>query len=205
MSYSNFTLRDLKQQFGIEQHFKENLFSNLPSREVSQLLKQTLSETVDFALSQNTEKARSEYIIAPVFFELRKQAKEQISIFSGIEFNVDRKLKLTGACDFLVSRSAYQSLLESPVVVAVEAKRQDFEKGYVQCFAEMVAARIFNEKEGKPTERMYGTVTTGDVWRFLMLEGKTAEIESKAFEISDDLEQILGILWAMTFDEVKKV
>ena len=205
MSYSKFTLRDLKQQFGIEQHFKENLFSNLLSREVSQLLKQTLSETVDFALSQNTEKARSEYIIAPVFFELRKQAKEQISIFSGIEFNVDRKLKLIGACDFLVSRSAYQSLLESPVVVAVEAKRQDFEKGYVQCFAEMVAARIFNEKEGKPTERMYGTVTTGDVWRFLMLEGKTAEIESKAFEITDDLEQILGILWAMTFDEVKKV
>jgi hypothetical protein len=204
MSYSKFTLKELNQTFGIEQHFRENLFSNLPKREISDLLRQTLSETVEFALSQNTEKARSEYIIAPVFFELRKQAEEKISIFSGVEFNVDKKLKLTGACDFLVSRSAYQAVLESPVIIAVEAKRQDFEKGYVQCFAEMIAVRIFNEREGKPTERIYGTVTTGDVWRFLMLKDNQALIETVSFDIREDLERILGILWAMTFDEVKK-
>ena len=204
MSYSKFTLKDLSQQFGIEQGFRENLFANLPKRKASDLLTQTLAETVEFALLQNTEKARSEYIIAPVFLELRKQAEAKISIFSGVEFNVDKSLKLTGACDFLVSRSAYQGYLKSPVIIAVEAKRQDFEKGYVQCIAEMYAATIFNEREGNPTRTIYGTVTTGNVWQFLMLEGKQAFIETVSFDIREDLERILGVLWAMTFDEVKR-
>ncbi len=204
MSYSKFTAKDLKQQFGIEQTFKENLFSQIKPREVSDWLKTFLKGTIEFALQQNTEKARSEFIIAPVFLELRRQAKETISIFSGIEFNVDKKLKLTGACDFLVSRSAYQAVLESPIVIAVEAKRQDFDKGYVQCIAEMYAATIFNEREGNPSEIIYGTVTTGNVWQFLMLEGKQALIETVSFDIREDLERILGVLWAMTFDEVKR-
>jgi hypothetical protein len=204
MSYSKITLENLKQDFGIEQVFVDNLFSSIKPREVSSLLTETLQRGTKFALSQNTEKARSEFIIAPVFLELREQADEKISIFSGVEFNVDHKQKLTGECDFLVSRSIYQSLLEAPVVIAVEAKRQDFEKGYVQCIAEMIAARIFNEKKGNPLERIYGTVTTGDVWRFLMLEGDKALIETVSFDIREDLERILGILWAMTFDEVKK-
>jgi hypothetical protein len=204
MSYSKFTAKELKQQFGIEQVFMENLFSQTKPRVINDWLKSFLHETIEFALAQNTEKARSEFIIAPVFLELRRQAEEKISIFSGIEFNVDKKLKLTGACDFLVSRSTYQKVLESPVIIAVEAKRQDFEKGYDQCFAEMIAARIFNEREGKPIKRIYGTVTTGDVWRFLMLEGDKALIETVSFDIREDLERILGILWAMTFDEVKR-
>ena len=204
MSYSKFTAKDLKQQFGIEQTFHENLFSQIKPREVSDWLKTSMAQGIEFALSQNTEKARSEYIIAPVFLELRKQSNETISIFSGVEFNVDKKLKLTGACDFLVSRSTYQKVLESPVLIAVEAKRQDFEKGYDQCFAEMIAVRIFNEREGKPTERVYGTVTTGDVWRFLMLENNHALIETVSFDIREDLERILGVLWAMTFDEIKR-
>lgn len=204
MSYSKFTLRDLKDNFNLEADFKENLFAKTSTREVSEWLKTTLSLGVELALQQDTEKARSELIISPVFVELRTQADKKISIFSGIEFNVDKGLKLTGECDFLVSGSPYQMLLSSPVVVAVEAKRQDFEKGYVQCIAEMFAVRIFNEREGKPTERVYGTVTTGDVWRFLMLENNQALIETVSFDIREDLERILGVLWAMTFDEVKK-
>jgi hypothetical protein len=204
MSYSKFTAKELKQQFGIEQVFKENLFSQTKPRAVNDWLKAYLHETIEFALAQNTEKARSEFIIAPVFLELRRQAKEKISIFSGIEFNVDKKLKLTGACDFLVSRSSYQAVLEAPIVIAVEAKRQDFEKGYVQCIAEMYAAGIFNERENNPARTICGTVTTGDVWRFLMLEGNKALIETVSFDIREDLERILGILWAMTFDEIKR-
>lgn len=204
MSYSKLTLRDLQKDFNLEASFQENLFTKIAPRNVSEWLKTTLSLGVELALQQDTEKARSELVISPVFVELRTQSNKEISIFSGIEFNVDSKLKLTGECDFLVSRSSYQMLLSAPIVVAVEAKRQDFEKGYAQCIAEMIAVRIFNEREGKPTERVYGTVTTGDVWRFLMLEGDKALIETVSFDIREDLGRILGILWAMTFDEVKK-
>jgi hypothetical protein len=204
MSYSKLTLKDLQRDFNLEATFQENLFTKITPRNASEWLKTGLFLGVELALQQDTEKARSELIISPVFVELRTQAEKKISIFSGVEFNVDKKLRLTGECDFLISRSAYQMLLSAPIIVAVEAKRQDFEKGYAQCIAEMIAVRIFNEREGNPTERVYGTVTTGDVWRFLMLENNHAFIETVSFDIREDLERILGILWAMTFDEVKK-
>jgi hypothetical protein len=202
MSYSRFTSEELNVKFGIEQSFQTSLFASVKPREVSDWLKQTIELNLDFALEQGTEKARSEYIIAPVFSELRQKSKKQISIFSGIEFNVDRQNKLTGECDFLISRSHIQTFLKEPVVVAVEAKRQDFEKGYVQCTAEMIAAKMFNEQKGNKIHKIYGCVTTGNVWQFLVLDGKYVAIDTTAFDINEDLERIFGILWAMSFGEI---
>jgi len=203
MSYSKFTNLELKREFGVSQEFGENLFSHYPPQKPSRLLTEFLDEYVAFALGQGTEKARSEYIIAPVLGEIRKISKNQVSVFSGIEFNVDRKHKLTGVCDFLISRSPYQTALESPVVVAVEAKRQDFELGINQCIAEMIAARMFNEKNGQQIDKIYGCVTTGDVWRFLVLEDNLAKIETVSFDVREDIERILGIIYAMALGETE--
>ena len=204
MSYSKFTSEELNERFGIEQSFQTSLFASVKSRAVSDWLKQTIELNLDFALEQGTEKARSEYIIAPMFSELRQKSNKQISIFSGIEFNVDRQNKLTGACDFLISRSHIQTFLKEPVVVAVEAKRQDFEKGYVQCAAEMIAARLFNEQKGNQVSKIYGCVTTGNVWQFLVLDEKNVFIDTTAFDITEDIERIFGLLWAMSFGELDK-
>jgi hypothetical protein len=203
MSYSRFTYQELKDNFGIEQVFQTDLFKTVKTHEVSAWLKQTIELNLSFALEQGTEKARSEYIIAPIFSELRQQSQKQISIFSGVEFNVDKKKKLNGACDFLISRSGYQILLEAPVVVVVEAKRQDFEKGYVQCIAEMIAAQIFNNKKKNDITEIYGCVTTGDTWRFLVLQDNRAIVDTTALDIKEDIERIFGILWAMSFSEIK--
>lgn len=202
MSYSQFTNLKLKEQFGIEQQFKLGLFSNIVSRQPSVLLKTMLAKQIPFALAQGSEKARSEYIIAPVFFELREQTEEKISIFSGVRLDVDRKQKLDGWCDFLVSRSSYQFALEAPVVVVVEAKKDDFEQGITQCIAEMLAARIYNTQHKVSTHLMYGCVTTGDIWRFLLLKENKVWIETEIFDIQKNLSKIIGILWAMSFDEV---
>lgn len=203
MSYSAITNLELKENFGIDWHYRYGVFKHIISRPASEWLSMTLAQTVSFALTFGSEKARSEYIIAPIFFELRQQAEARISVFSGVEFNVDRKRKLAGFCDFLVSRTPSQNILQAPVVVAVAAKRQDFDKGIIQCLAEMVAAHIFNERRGNPIAETYGCVTTGDVWRFLVLRGTQAEIETRPFSVPDDLEEILGLLWAMTFGEVE--
>ena len=204
MSYSKFTSEELNERFGIEQSFQTALFASVKSRAISDWLKQTIELNLDFALEQGTEKARSEYIIAPMFSELRQQSKKQISIFSGIEFNVDRQNKLTGVCDFLISRSHIQTFLKEPVVVAVEAKRQDFEKGYVQCAAEMIAARMFNEQKGNQVSKIYGCVTTGNVWQFLVLDGEKVFVDTTAFDITEDIARIFGLLWAMSFGEIDK-
>ena len=204
MSYSKFTSEELNERFGIEQSFQTALFASVKSRAISDWLKQTIELNLDFALEQGTEKARSEYIIAPMFSELRQQSKKQISIFSGIEFNVDRQNKLSGVCDFLISRSHIQTFLKEPVVVAVEAKRQDFEKGYVQCAAEMIAARMFNEQKGNQVSKIYGCVTTGNVWQFLVLDGEKVFVDTTAFDITEDIARIFGLLWAMSFGEIDK-
>ncbi len=204
MSYSNFTSRDLKEKFGIEQSFTKTRLVNVKPRKVSDLLIQSLERHTKMALSQGLEKARSEFIIAPILAELYDQAKTELSLFSGWELNVDFELGLVGRCDFLISRSNNQVYLESPIVVAVEAKQDDFKQGINQCIAEMVAARIFNEREVTDITRIYGCVTTGDVWRFLILDGKKVEIEEKVFELSE-VEQILGILWEMAFEDTDKV
>src|SRR3989304_2908980 len=107
MSYSSLSNLDLKQQFGVEQAFTAQLFAKAMPRKLREMTWELIKENLFLALAQGTEKARSEYIIAPVFAELRRQAKQSISIFSGWEFNIDEERGLTGFCDFLVSRSAY--------------------------------------------------------------------------------------------------
>ena len=198
MAYSNFTSRELKENFGIIQEMKSDVFTNVAPRKVSDLLKDSLKRHTKMALTQGLEKARSEFIIAPILAELYDQANNELSLFSGWELNVDAELGLIGRCDFLISRSNNQSYLESPIVVAVEAKQDDFRQGINQCIAEMIAARIFNERDGTGIEKIFGCVTTGDVWRFLFLDGKSAIIEEKVFELSE-VEQIIGILWEMSF------
>jgi hypothetical protein len=201
MSYSSFTNSDLKRVFGVEQRFLPQLFAHCAPRPVSDLLRQTLAENVNFALLQGSEKARSEFIIAPVMSELRKQAQEHVSIFSGIDFEVDKARGLNGVCDFLVSRSPYQAALEAPVVVAVEAKQDKFNQGTTQCIAEMIAARIYNEQLEQPITDIYGCVTTGDAWRFLVLRGKYADIAPDLIPIGE-IEKIVGILWACAVNQI---
>jgi hypothetical protein len=203
MSYLSFTNLEIKEKFGVEQVYRDGLFADVPPCEVSDLLMQNLEEGVPFALLQGSEKARSEFIIAPIFMELRRQAKNQISIFSGVEFTVEIEQGLNGFCDFLISRSSFQSDVEAPVMVAVEAKQDDFRKGMTQCIAEMIAARLFNERRKQDIKEVYGTVTTGDVWRFVVLRGTQAIIETESFDVRENLNQIVGILLAMGMNKIE--
>ena len=84
MSYSSFTNLDLKRQFGVEQIYRTNLFTHIKPRAVSDLLKTVLSENLNFALAQGTEKARSEYIIAPVFFRVAETIARNDQYFFGL-------------------------------------------------------------------------------------------------------------------------
>jgi hypothetical protein len=57
----------------------------------------------------------------------------------------------------------------------------------------MVAAQIFNEREGNEISVIYGTVTSGTNWKFLKLEGQVIEIDLNEYYLSD-VNKILGIL-----------
>ncbi|CAK8725779.1 hypothetical protein H206_00072 [Candidatus Electrothrix aarhusensis] len=197
MSYSNFDLKTVKQKLGVHLAEQDGLFSAVAGITVSPSFQDILQENVPLARAINTEKARSELIIANILVELRKILKHQISLFSGIEFNVDRKKGLNGFCDFIISASQEQLLLNSPVIALVEAKNENIIGGLGQCIAEMVAAKLFNEAEGvENIGTIYGVVTTGTAWKFLKMEKLEVVIDLDEYSIEQP-EKILGILLAM--------
>jgi hypothetical protein len=128
---------------------------------------------------------------------MKRQLKGQISVFSGEEFNVEPEAELTGYVDFLISRSPEQLFIKAPVVILVEAKKEDLKPALGQCLAEMVAAQRFNQQKQQPISTIYGTVTSGTVWRFLKLEGQCASIDLTDYPLPP-VEQILGFLVWMT-------
>ncbi|NEO46309.1 MAG: hypothetical protein F6K55_20125 [Moorea sp. SIO4A3] len=135
----------------------------------SDFLKEALKRFVPLATAINTEKARSEYLIAPILSEITV-INPRISLFSGKKFNVDPAQGLTGFFDFILTDHPDKLTIKAPVVVVVEAKNENINEGLPQCFATMYAALLVNQKEPEMAERrVYGTVTTGQVWRFLAL------------------------------------
>jgi hypothetical protein len=193
MAYSDFTLNDIKRQFHCSIDETTDVFAAVGEVEGSMWLQETLRETLPLALAVHTEKSRSELLITPILVELRKLARHQVSLFSGIDFSVDPSQGLNGVCDFIVSQSPEQLFVSAPVLIVVEAKNENIKGGLAQCIAVMVAARLFNDREGSGVEAVYGVVTTGTNWRFLKLASGVVYIDQREYYI-DRVEKILGIL-----------
>jgi hypothetical protein len=136
---------------------------------------------------------RTEFIIAPILLELDEILQGHISIFSGQELTVDKALGLNGICDFIISRSPVKVKLSSPVLAIVEAKKGVMQDGWGQCIAEMVAAQRFNRHRQEPDTPIYGIVTTGTLWQFLVLEDRQVSIDNQEYPL-EPVERILGTL-----------
>jgi hypothetical protein len=193
MAYSNFTLSKVKSDFGIITDETQDLFTEIDPIQPSDLLSLVLKDQLPLAGAIYTEKARSELVVMPILMEVRRLMGNQISIFSGSSFEVDSTQGLDGRCDFILSRSPEQYYITSPVLTIIEAKNESIPSGLGQCIATMIAARLFNQREGNPTDILYGAVTTGTDWKFLKLEGKIALIDINDYYIKE-IDKILAIL-----------
>lgn len=196
MAYNKFTMDRLRQDQGIVAREQDALFAAVPSAPISSWLRTTLDKQTDFALRSGSEKARSEYLIAPILLEIYEQSQERASLFSGVEFNVDKKRGLAGFCDFIFTLAPRTISIEAPIISIVEAKKENIPAGIPQCLAELVAAQIYNAKEGRDIPTLYGVVTTGTEWKFLRLEGTDATVDSDIYFIAD-VEKIVGIILSM--------
>lgn len=193
MAYSDFTVTKVKQEFNLTIREEIGIWEDIAELNSSAALAETLRYNLPMALASNSEKARSEMIVTPILIELRKQVKNQFNLFSGVDFNVDVTKGLNGICDFILSKSPEYFAIEAPIITIVEAKKENLNSGLGQCIAEMVAARIFNEKSGNDIRDIYGVVTSGTNWRFLKLEGQVVKVDLTEYFLSD-LNKILGIL-----------
>jgi hypothetical protein len=190
-SYSKFTFSDLSD-LGIRTEivdlFKGDIIAPV---QPSAWLLETLKRGSAFSL--NTEKAKSEFIIAPVLNELHQNNQDVFAVYSGFNFTVDAAQGLQGFCDFLLAKLPLNIIPDTPIIAVVEAKLNDSLSAAIpQCAAEMYATRLWNEKRNQPLKVIYGTVTTGDNWLFLrMKEGKVVEVDNRNYTLSQ-LDSLLG-------------
>jgi hypothetical protein len=84
-------------------------------------------------------------------------------------------------------------MLKAPVVVVVEAKKENINGALGQCIAEMWAAKLFNQQHENDISIIYGAATTGNDWKFLRLSDRLVEIDLTEYQLSN-IDKILGIL-----------
>jgi hypothetical protein len=193
MAYSDFTLAKVREAFSLTFEENRDLFADIPAVSPSERLKLTLEENIPLAIAINSEKARSEFLIAPILSEVRRQLNYEISLFSGVDFNVEPSQGLNGFCDFILSQNREQYYISAPIMTVIEAKNENIIAGLGQCIAAMLAAQIFNQRSNNASGAIYGIVTTGTTWKFLTLQGNIAAIDSTEYYIKE-IDKILGIL-----------
>ncbi|NES22733.1 MAG: hypothetical protein F6K41_28390 [Symploca sp. SIO3E6] len=137
-----------------------------------------------------SESSRCENIIYPILREVYKSFTDKYTLWShkSITYNA----KLNGTPDYLFSTKSElgKTVLGLPIVIVVEAKKNDFSEGWGQCLAELIAVQKLNKAEKLP---VYGIVTDGELWQF----GKLVSDEftkSKLRITIPDLDKIFGTI-----------
>jgi hypothetical protein len=192
MAYTDFTLESAEAELGVIAR-PGVLFPGLQPLPVPAWLQDLLGRGMRLALV--SEKARSEFIVAPILLAVRELSGERIAILSGQRLDVDPERRLMGECDFILALSEPVPRLRAPLMLIVEAKKNDIEAGLGQCVAQMVAAQIYNQRAGQTLPAVYGCVTTGENWQFLQLAGMDVTIDQKRYYI-DNVGGILAALQA---------
>jgi hypothetical protein len=181
MAYSEFLLTTVLTELGLDGPPPLNLFPNLQAIVPPSWLLSALQLRTRIMLT--TEKARSEFIVAPILSAVLEHFDSRLCIFSGERLDVDPARSLVGECDFLIGSAGPVRSLRAPLFTVVEAKRHDIEQGLGQCIAQMVGAQLFNERQGQPIRYVFGCVTTGDSWQFLRLQGQELTMHDSMFFI----------------------
>jgi len=188
MSYSDFTVEMLRRTFGLAVK-DQDLFPSIGSLKPSAWLQEALANGGSLAMV--SEKARSEFIVAPVLVACREMLNHQFQVFSGVRLDANPEAGLKGECDFIIGRSATVLALQAPIMVIVEAKKNDIEEGVGQCGAQLLGARTYNQQDGHSVPVVYGCVTTGESWQFLKLQQSELCLHTERFS----LKEIGKVLW----------
>jgi hypothetical protein len=192
MAFRDFSFPQVQQDLGLSLH-DADLFSAAPPFGVREEFAAFIRDGVTLAVANSTEKAKSEFIIAPVLLELRRSLHGRFSLFSGVEWEADASRGLNGYCDFIITKGDSQHVLGAPFVAIAEAKNDLIRTGLGQCISAMYGAQLCNRQAKRPIPQVYGVVSTGSAWKFLQLEGNALMIDVPEYYI-DNLPKVMGIL-----------
>ena len=157
---------------------------------VSDALRGDLAFVHEHGPATNSEAARCENLISPILKEVWKSYVDDLTLWSHEPLEYDAEL--SGIPDYFVARRSPlgREIMEPPYLVIVEAKRDDFTRGWGQCLAALLAAQKLNNL---PELTLHGVTTNGRVWEFGKLEGTTFTHEPLPFSLRN-LEELCGAL-----------
>lgn len=193
MSFRDFKFPDVCKDFGVKLS-ESRLFPSPPTYVLSKDVILRMEDGLAVSQGLNNEKARSEFVVAPLLLELWADTGRQFGLFSGYELTVDPEKGLNGVCDFMLARDPLIYILSAPLLAIVEAKNDNVWNGYGQCVATMIAASVFNEKAGLLNTTIHGVSTTGKHWKFFRLSGRELIIDADDYTLMPDVSQLAGIL-----------
>ena len=149
----------------------------------------------------SSEAARCENIIYPILRDVYKNYVDWLSLWSHESISYDAELN--GTPDYLVStKSALgKTVPVTPILVVVEAKRNDFVTGWGQCLAELIAVQKINNDNLK---RVYGIVTDGTLWQFGKLVEDLFTLSETALTINE-LKKVFGAIGYLMRDSLPEV
>jgi hypothetical protein len=194
MSYGKFnTIEEVARKFDIEVANKTAFVSQKEIKILDTLLV-ILTENINDDISFINETTICERIISPIL-NIVSRNYEQLNVWSHVSYNIDETKGLVGEPDYLIAPRTKYGSMAKPSLCVIEAKRDDFDKGWAQAMAEMVASSLLDAKI------CYGIVTTGKIWEFGKLENNVFTIDPISISATDNLPKTFNTLNWM-FDKI---
>lgn len=189
MALSNFgTISEALEAYGIR--YEDGVFVVPTSATPGTLFLAELQFSIENIDVYSSEGARTELIISPILREIYKNYVETLAFWVQKPMTADALL--SGVPDYIFGTKSPlgKKVLGTPLVLIVEAKKNDFEQGWGQCLAELVAAQIINRETAKP---VYGIVTDGLLWRIGKLTEKVF-VQDTGKYTTDSTAQLFGAI-----------
>jgi hypothetical protein len=162
--------------------------------EVTAELPSLVLENIRFALEERSrednEAFLAETLIVPLLLQAWKEHRK-LKLWSHRTISYDNEL--VGEPDYLIAakpEGITDRFLVTPMLAIVEAKKEDFDKGWGQCLIGMLTCQKINADDDLP---IYGIVSNGLAWEFGKLEGKVLTQHPAPYAISDP-EKVLGLI-----------
>lgn len=144
----------------------------------------------DFVAFDCSSASVCENLIYPILKEVWRHYTDHLSVWSHMPLNYDDDL--CGTPDYFIARKSPLGhwVMDKPQLLIVEAKRDDFARGWGQCLAAMLAAQRIH---GDASTVIYGITTNGRGWEFGRLERDQLTRDPRLFA-SSSLEDLCAAL-----------
>jgi len=166
---------------------KDGSAINCKSIEIPELLLNNIKRRLLDSLSFRNEATVCNKVITPML-NIVEENNKPLNVWIEESFNVDKEKGLMGEPDYLIAPATDYGGMALPPLCIIEAKKQDWDEGWAQALAEMVAASI------KGANICYSIVTTGKIWQFSKLESNIFIKDPNQISATRELQVVFDTL-----------